>query len=153
MDWIKVKVKHAEYDMEAAPDNVYRAWIKLMTFVAFIERKPTIEQITARIGNDVSNALETYLITTGTTIWSVVDKVLEDVESVKYSRMKGKERQERYHNAHYNASITPLSTEADKKNKKNKIEHGFQPSSKPHNDPELANIIHKTVKEMKGLPV
>ena len=114
MDWIKVKVKHIEYDLESAPDSVFRAWIRLMSFVAFIERRPTQEQIVARLGKDLYNALETALVTTGITVSQVVSKVLEDVESTKYKRIKGKERHEKFYNARHNAFVTPLATGADK---------------------------------------
>ena len=111
MDWIKVKVKHAEYDFEGAPDHVFRAWIKLMTFVAFIEKKPTQTQIESRIGKDNLKALEKHLLGNGYKTCDIIDKVLEDVFQSNSLRRKGKERQARhrelYHsNALHNADIT-----------------------------------------------
>ena len=90
MDWIKVKVKHAEYDFEGAPDSVFRAWINIMVFVAAIERKPLQEELHKRIGKDTLVELETWLQKTGTSISSVIGKVLEDVDFI--NKRKSHER-------------------------------------------------------------
>lgn len=145
MDWIKVKVTHAEFDFDGAPDNAFRAWIRLMTLVAFIERRPTSAQIIARLGNDNYNALQTQLQSHNVTIDNIIDKVLEDVEDIKYRRIKGKERKDRFDNAHHNALRTPLRTEAeeeDKKNKKKKIIDGSY-------DPTVCKMIKETIGKMK----
>jgi len=82
MDWIKVKVKHAEYDMSAAPDNIFRAWIMIMIYVAAIERKPSREELCGRHVETTLISLENWLKKTGTTLDEIIDKVLEDVDAI-----------------------------------------------------------------------
>jgi len=116
MDWIKVKVKHAEYDFLDAPDNVFRAWIMMMSFVAGSERTPTESQLKIRLGEKNYDDLKCHALHNGYDLRYIMEKVMEDVFSANSLRRMGKERQKKYreihgsnslHNASHNADITP----------------------------------------------
>lgn len=96
MQWIKVNIKHVDYDMASAPDSVFRAWVKLMTFVAAIEKIPTSDQLATHLGPVCYQKLCKYLISTGTDLGHVMAKVMEDVAGVVYSRECSKKRQKQY---------------------------------------------------------
>jgi len=91
MDWIKVKVKHAEYDFVAAPDNVFRAWVMIMILTAAIEKIPTQKQIDARIGKENHADLVGYLDELGVSLNIILQKVLEDVDVVNHKRNHSRE--------------------------------------------------------------
>lgn len=82
MDWIKVKVRHAEYDFSGAPDNVFRTWIMVMIFVAATECKPLREHLCNRYGKNNVNDLENWLAKNNVKLDTIFDKVLEDVEAI-----------------------------------------------------------------------
>jgi len=100
MDWFKVKIKHAEYDFADAPDNAFRAWIMLMSFVAASERKPKEEQLRARLGSDNYDALESHASRNGYSLQRIIKKVMEDVQEVKRKRVTAKDRQAQYRREH-----------------------------------------------------
>lgn len=83
MDWIKVKVKHADYDFSGASGDVFKAWIRTMTFVAATERKPTEQQLITHIGKDNYNALIAYISDNDlATLDVIIAKVMEDVSHI-----------------------------------------------------------------------
>lgn len=86
MEWIKVKVKHAEYDFAYAPAEIFKAWIMMMIYVAATERIPTKEQLDARLGKDIHKKLSDYMANNGSDINTVISKVMEDVNSVNNQR-------------------------------------------------------------------
>ena len=144
MEWIKVKVKHIEYEMSNSPDNVFKAWIMVMSYVAATEKTPTREQLYNRLGEKNILDLEKWLIESHTGLDTVINKVLEDVVHIQTRRRHNKD--------YYQASERrPKGVFQVGKIREDKIreDSGFQPTQKPHNDPKLAEIIHKTVKEMK----
>lgn len=96
MDWIKVKVKHAEYEFSGASDAVFRSWIMMMMFVAAVEHIPTKEQFEARLGKDNYNNLVEFFAKTGGSIDIVLEKVMEDVDSVKRKRQHDSEYMTQY---------------------------------------------------------
>ena len=79
MEWIKVKVKHVDYDFNSADDKTFRAWIELMAFTAGLEKIPTQEQMEHRISKECVNSLTKVLQNNNTTLTDVLLKVLEDV--------------------------------------------------------------------------
>ena len=86
MDWVKVRVNHAEYEFAGTQDNVFRAWIMMMMFIAAIESIPTPEQLASRLGKDNYNDLKNHFEKNGKNIDYIMDKVMEDVESVRRQR-------------------------------------------------------------------
>ena len=107
MDWIKVKVKHAEYEFADASDSVFRAWIMVMMLVAGLEAIPSEEQIKARIGKKKFNNLMQYLDKhesfsvhsddkSKTSLSHIIEKVMEDVASVIRKRHKESEYMAEY---------------------------------------------------------
>ena len=86
MEWIKVTVRHAEYDFVGAPDNVFRAWIMAMILTAARERIPDQKQMEIRLGKDNYHALVKYLKENNAPLGNVLKKVMEDVEVVKHKR-------------------------------------------------------------------
>ena len=116
MDWIKVKVKHGEYEFADAPDNVFRTWIMMMLFIAATEKIPSEIQLEARLGKDNYQALCSHLSRNGVTVRHITDKVMEDVNMIIHKRQKGKERQAKYRQDHAQGNVlrNKLVTEADK---------------------------------------
>jgi hypothetical protein len=116
MDWIKVKVKHGEYEFADAPDNVFRAWIMMMLFIAATEKIPSEIQLEARLGKDNYRALCSHLSRNGVTMRRITDKVMEDVNMIVHKRLKGRDRQTKFRQEHTqsNALHNELVTEADK---------------------------------------
>ena len=151
MDWVKVKVKHAEYDFEGAPDNVFRAWIKLMTFVAFIERKPNYAQLEARLGRDNYLALEQHLLSNGYKTGDVIDKVLEDVFQSNNLRRKGKERQARHRELHQSNVLRNADITAGDKIREDKIREAPKTVPKGTTDEKPKSIPRKHFKDL-GTP-
>ena len=100
MDWIKVKVKHFEYDMADASDLVYKLWISAMIYTAAIEKMPTEAQISARIGPENLKKLRLYLKKTGVKLEHILGKVLEDVDQIKAKR--------RHNRMYYQTAERPL---------------------------------------------
>lgn len=96
MDWIKVKVKHAEYDFMGAPDNVFKAWIMMMILVAAIERKPLRKTLCDRLGEDNYNALEKWLVASGNSTDIIIGKVLEDVDHVNSHKQHSRKYMQQY---------------------------------------------------------
>lgn len=154
MDWIKVKVKHTEYDFMTASDNVFRSWIRLMTFVAFIERKPTKEEIKIRLGKESYFALEKHLKSIKMDINLIINKVMEDVSGIVHKREGNKKRQAKSResnapcNAPYNALHNAPVTQAEEireekirvdKRRGEKIEGSF--------DPLVCDLVHSTLKD------
>lgn len=83
MDWIKVKIKHIEFDFAEAPAETFKAWIRIMGYVAVTERKPLRKHLCNRYGeNNVIN-VENWLENHGAKLNQIVNKILEDVDSVK----------------------------------------------------------------------
>ena len=82
MDWIKVKVKHAEYDFGSAPGEVFKAWIMMMIYVAATERKPLRKDLCNRIGEKNVINLENWVKQIGISTDLIIDKILEDVEHI-----------------------------------------------------------------------
>lgn len=114
MEWVKIKASHVRYDMAGASLDVRWGWVTLLVTVASMERRPSDEELDSILHKDIHSRLKNHLIKTGTTESAVIDKVMEDVESTKYKRMKGKERQKKHYNELHNALLTPLGTGADK---------------------------------------
>lgn len=87
MDWIKVKVKHAEYDFSTAPSEIFKTWVMFMIFIAAIERIPTQQQLELRLGKkqyqDFINFLKENGLNDAKTIG---EKVMEDVDSIRSKR-------------------------------------------------------------------
>ena len=96
MDWIKVKVRHAEYDFAGAKDNIFRAWIMMMIFVAAIERKPLRKALCERLGENNYIDLEKWLVNNDTSVNAIIDKVLEDVESVNTRKSHDRKYMQKY---------------------------------------------------------
>ena len=96
MDWIKVKVRHAEYDFAGAPDNVFRAWIMMMMFVAATECKPLRKGLCKRLGEINYIELEKWLSENDTSIDVIIDKVLEDVEHINNRKAHDRKYMQKY---------------------------------------------------------
>lgn len=96
MDWIKVKVKHAEYDFVGAPDHVFRAWIMAMIFTAALDKIPTPEQLELKLGENNYRDLCKHLKNTGTSVGNVLKKVMEDVNTVYRKRKHSSEYMSEY---------------------------------------------------------
>lgn len=105
MEWIKVKVKHAEYDFATASDNVFRAWIMMMIYVAVTERAPTPKQLEKRLGKDNYKALLKHLKETKTPISIIIRKVLEDVSTVLHKRERGRQYADKWRSKHLHKSL------------------------------------------------
>ncbi len=87
MDWIKVKVKHAEYDFATAPADVFKAWVMTMIFVAATERIPTPAQLSSRLGKDNYESLLKYIDDNKlTSLDIIIEKVMEDVGVINNRR-------------------------------------------------------------------
>jgi len=86
LEWIKVTVRHAEYDFVGAPDNVFRAWIMAMILTAAMEKIPTQNQMENRLGKDNYQALVKYLKENNAPLEKVLKKVMEDVAVVNQKR-------------------------------------------------------------------
>ena len=96
MDWIKVKVKHAEYEFLGASDSIFRTWIMMMIFVAAIERKPLRKQLEERLGKSNYEDLESWLGNNGLSIDTIITKVLEDVEKVNNCKLHNRKYMQEY---------------------------------------------------------
>ncbi|KKM06129.1 hypothetical protein LCGC14_1747140 [marine sediment metagenome] len=96
MDWIKVKIKHAEYDFAGAKDNIFRAWIMMMIFVAAVERKPLRKALCERLGENNYVELEIWLKKNDTSVDTIIDKVLEDVDSVNTRKSHDRKYMQEY---------------------------------------------------------
>jgi len=90
MDWIKVKCRHAEYDLASASAEVFKTWILVMVYVASTERKPLDLTLDLRYGAVNMKALKEHLHKCETDLDFVIEKVLEDVEKVL--KKQGKDR-------------------------------------------------------------
>jgi len=116
MDWIKVKVKHAEYDFAHAPAEVFKSWIMMMIFVAATERHPTQAQLEIRLGKDNYSALVEHMSENGADIDTVIGKVLEDVKHIQSRREDGKLAMRKIRGEHHvNANMLPGETIRDDK--------------------------------------
>ena len=83
MDWIKVKVKHADYDFSVASGEIFKAWVRAMTFVAATERIPTEQQLSARVGKENYDALLAYIKENDLAPLNIIlEKVMEDVTHI-----------------------------------------------------------------------
>jgi len=80
MDWIKVKIKHIEYQFSSAPAEVFKTWILVMSYVAATECKPLRNALRKRYGNENVNNLDKWCAECGVKLDLIIDKVLEDVE-------------------------------------------------------------------------
>ena len=96
MDWIKVKVQHAEYQMSSAPDNVFKAWIMVMVFVAATECKPLRKALCNRLGEINVRDLEDWLVKNDTKLDTVIDKVLEDVDKINLRKAHNNKYMQEY---------------------------------------------------------
>lgn len=96
MEWIKVTVRHAEYDFVGAPDNVFRAWVMSMILTAAIEKIPDEKRLENKLGKDNYMALKNHLKENGILLVNILKKVLEDVEVVKHKRKHSRKYMEEY---------------------------------------------------------
>jgi len=96
MDWIKVKVKHAEYEMAGVADNVFRAWIMMMIYIAAVEHIPTQKQFEIRLGHKNFAELLKHFHKNGLKFDVVTAKIMEDVNSTLHKRKLGKLRQRKH---------------------------------------------------------
>ena len=115
MDWIKVKVKHAEYDFAHAPAEVFKSWIMMMIYVAATERTPTTQQLETRLGKENFKNLLSHMEQNGCNMETVIEKVLEDVKHIQSRREDGKllmrkVRGEQHVSKHVNANMKPCET-------------------------------------------
>ena len=86
LEWIKVTVRHAEYDFVGAPDNVFRSWIMAMILTAAMETVPGPFQLEKKLGKNEYNSLVKYLKENGTPLEKILKKVMEDVTCVRRQR-------------------------------------------------------------------
>lgn len=102
MDWIKVAVRHGEFDFAGASDAIFRTWIRMMLYVAVLERLPTEKQLVGHLGEKNYRDLEAYLdaLGNGTVTRYIMDKVLEDVSTTQHNRATGKVRQRIFREKH-----------------------------------------------------
>jgi hypothetical protein len=110
MEWIKVKVQHAEYQMSAAPDNVFKAWIMVMAFVAATECKPLQKVLCKRYGENNIKDLEKWCLESGISLDLIIDKILEDVNSIKDRKAHDRKYMKKYrsktlHNPNVNTNV------------------------------------------------
>jgi len=86
MEWVKVTVRHAEYDFVGAPDNIFKAWVMAMILTAAIEKIPTQKQLETKLGQDNYKALVKHLKENNAPLEKVLKKVMEDVSAVNRKR-------------------------------------------------------------------
>ena len=107
MQWTKVSVKHAELIFSDASDSVFRTYVRLMLLTSSMEVAPTSAQLSLKLGKRKMESLEAYLKTKEISLNHIIDKVMEDVESVLRQREQGKVRQQKHR-------VTRDVTEQDK---------------------------------------
>ena len=86
MDWIKVKIRHIDYDFDSVDPAICWAWMKAMSMTAALERIPSDIQIQNRIGIETLKKLKNILTKNGTSLEEVLVKVMEDVEHINKRR-------------------------------------------------------------------
>lgn len=96
MDWIKVKVRHAEYDFAGASDSVFRTWIMMMIYVAATERKPLRNDLCKRYTENNVKKLENWLEQVDVELDTIIDKVLEDVDYVNSRKSHNRKYMRKY---------------------------------------------------------
>jgi hypothetical protein len=151
MDWVKVTVRHSEFDFSSASDSVFRTWIRMMCYVAVLERIPTEAQLSGHLGEKNYEDLKTYLNSLGNGVVTryIMDKVLEDVERVQHRRIVGKERQVKHRkdnatcNALHNAGVTRADKIREDKIREDKKEKKKEPTHPP--------FVFLEEKELQGL--
>ena len=107
MQWTKVSVKHAELIFSDAPDSVFRTYVRLMLLTSSMEVAPTSAQLSLKLGKRKMESLLAYLETKEISVRHIIDKVMEDVDSVLKQREGGKNRQRKHR-------VTRDVTEQDK---------------------------------------
>jgi hypothetical protein len=91
LEWIKVAIRHAEYDFLGASDALFCAWIRSMMLAATIEKLPTQEQLKHKLGAENYRALVRHFKSRKISLTYILKKVMEDVEVVKRQRKHNKE--------------------------------------------------------------
>jgi hypothetical protein len=154
MDWIKVKVKHAEYEMAGAPDNVFKAWIMLMILTAALEKIPTPKQIEARIGNTNYQSLIKYLKENGTKVEDILAKVMEDVELINNRREHERKYMSEYRGKALHKPLRKRCVSGKDKIREDKIredkirEDKIREQDFASQSPAIRDIVHKTAEEL-----
>jgi len=134
MDWIKVKNKHAEYDFAGAPDNVFRAWIMSMMYVAAIERKPLRNGLCNRVGKDNVIALENWLQNIDVDLNDIFDKILEDVEAVNIRKSHNRKYMKQYRCKHLHKPLRGQHVKGKRREEKRRVYNsGLTPFTPPTN--------------------
>lgn len=114
MQWTKISTKYAELMFSDASDSVFRTYIRLMLLVSSMEVAPNLSQISTKLGKRKVQSLMKYIEqkekelgkdTISLTI--IINKVMEDVNSVLKQREHGKMRQKKHR-------VTRYITEQDK---------------------------------------
>lgn len=136
MEWIKVKVKHFDYDFSDATDSVYKLWISAMIYTAVIEKMPTKEQLDRRLGREGHKNLSKYLQKTGVKLGYILGKVLEDVAVIKHKRGHSKEFMR-----------TQRGGQQDDNRNAKIREDKIREDKSVSFDPEVCKMIEKTAKE------
>lgn len=113
MEWIKVKVKHAEYDYADFSDCEFRAWIKIMCLTAIIERDPTDIELSRHIHHKTLKSLQRKLKDGSRngqgTLKDITRKVLEDVEYTHHLKVKNRSRMAEYRHKKAVCNVLPVT--------------------------------------------